>query len=175
MNNKPWENEPDFLEINQDNDYHLLVYRSHMGQLNGYVGVKRQHPCFGLHYDSKKVGDIQVHGGLTFSGKAIVPQMKKKYWYFGFDTAHYMDITPKLLEIEKFHGHDKSFESIGDLFSYGSTYKDINYVSNEVSNLYLQLKEVKDKNPNYRLNHKKEYRRLHKIKQQEKRRNDRWR
>ena len=169
---KQWDNEPDFVDI-EGKAYHLVVNRSHMGNLNGYVGVKRQHPWFGLHYDDNKLRNIEVHGGLTYSNKAEWEGMKKKYWYFGFDTAHAWDIVPQLEEMKKMHGlpdFEELFPSFGSFFK--STYKDLNFVSNEVNDLFEQIKQVKDKNPDYKYNFRKEYKRLGKIIQREKRHMD---
>ncbi|HDX9663255.1 TPA: hypothetical protein ROX91_001954 [Bacillus cereus] len=141
-------------EIKHDG-YHLVIYRHpELGTLNGYVGVNRSHPWFGLHYDSSKVYDIMVHGGLTFSGK----NFKKKYWYFGFDTAHCMDIVPSIHRMMKEAGLESSF-----LFE-GQTLKDVNYVEKEIEGLLEQLQEAKAKRPDYKYNHVREYKRLRKIK-----------
>lgn len=140
-------------EIEHDG-YHLVIYRHpELGSLNGYVGVNRNHPWFGLHYDSNKMYDIRVHGGLTFSGKYF----KKKYWYFGFDTAHCMDIVPSIHRMLKESGLEPTiFE--------GQTLKDVNYVEKETEGLLEQLQEAKVKRPDYKYNHVREYKRLRKIK-----------
>jgi hypothetical protein len=163
---KQWDNEPEFVDV-EGNGYHLVVLRSHMGNLNGYVGVNRQHPWFGKHYDDRSLWGIQVHGGLTFCGKAFRQGMKGKYWYFGFDTAHAFDLVPELEAIKKRHDIP-SFDDLFGMFEQKIAYRDINYVSKEVNDLFLQLKEVKDKNPNYKFNHKREYKRLGKIKKKKK-------
>lgn len=48
---------------------------------NGYVGVTKESPLYGLDY-SKIDENIDVHGGLTYSGK------QGNFWLFGFDTLH---------------------------------------------------------------------------------------
>ncbi len=48
---------------------------------NGYVGVTKDHPLFGINYMYLD-RYIDIHGGLTFSG------MIDNLWCFGFDTAH---------------------------------------------------------------------------------------
>lgn len=158
MTVKEWETEPNKLG-REVNGYHVLIIRSkEFGNLNGYVGVKRSHPYYGMHYDGKPC-NMRVHGGLTFSGKGFLPEMKKGLWYFGFDTAHYFDLMPRM-----------SHFNIG-----GGTYRNIEYVTNEVNSLYEQLREIEKLYPAHRINHKREYRRLHKIKQEEKRlRNFMW-
>jgi hypothetical protein len=60
------------------------------GYANGYVGVPKEHPWYGKHYDEIESSyDISVHGGLTFAGK--LKEDSEDYWYVGFDTAHYRD------------------------------------------------------------------------------------
>lgn len=55
----------------------------------GYVGVGRSHPYYGKGYDDyDDIGDIDVHGGLTFSESI---KGEKDRWFFGFDCAHSMD------------------------------------------------------------------------------------
>jgi hypothetical protein len=51
---------------------------------NGYVGLPKGHPCYGLHYDEINKR-IDVHGGLTLSDEIM------GYWVIGFDTCHYAD------------------------------------------------------------------------------------
>lgn len=63
----------------------------------GYVGVKDDHPFFNKHYNDLP-GDIQVHGGITFSDY----WNEKDIWWIGFDCAHYDDrVNPKGIEFIK--------------------------------------------------------------------------
>ena len=48
---------------------------------NGYVGVPKGHPWFGVHYDEI---DANVHGMLTFSEMDV---FGAGYWWVGFDTC----------------------------------------------------------------------------------------
>lgn len=63
---------------------------------NGYVGLPKEHPCYGMGYDDiHEQYDIDVHGGLTFSeqleeGDEYLPTLGG-LWVVGFDTAHYTD------------------------------------------------------------------------------------
>lgn len=71
-----------------------------LGSLNGYVIVPKNHLWHKIHYLECPIecGEvccvhrpeeaIEVHGGLTFSGL-----WKDGGWVFGFDTAHYNDMT----------------------------------------------------------------------------------
>lgn len=171
-----WEQEPDFVELRYG-QYHLVIYRHpHLGQLNGYVGVKRNHPYFGRGMNSKQVSRLMVHGGITFAGKRVGDGFRKGYWYFGFDTAHAFDFAPlfEKMKDELIESGNPVFKELNDLMQFFSNslnmsmgkenYKNIDYVSNEVMNLYIQLKEVENRNPNYQHNFVREYKRLRREK-----------
>lgn len=54
----------------------------------GYVAVPKNHPFYGKDYFDIE-NDIEVHGGLTFSGRL---KDSNDYW-FGWDYAHAGDYT----------------------------------------------------------------------------------
>lgn len=161
-----WNNEPDILELD-NRGYHMVVLRNPMmGNLNGYVGVNINHPSFGLHYDHKKMDHVMVHGGITYAGNGgYMPfaPFKRNYWYFGFDTAHAGDLVPQLTLI------NHSIPELGELMErfeslMKPTYRDLNYVSDQVNALTEQLQLIKQLEPDHKINHKKMYKKLHKIK-----------
>lgn len=95
--------------------YKIYVSRNYNAIMQwycGYVKVPRSHPFFGAQYQEIE-DDIEVHGGLTFSGIAIFANG----YLIGFDCAHYGDspevqneeytlneckkIVDQLIEIEK--------------------------------------------------------------------------
>jgi hypothetical protein len=51
---------------------------------NGYVGLPKWHPLYGIHYDDI---NISCHGGLTYSEL----DEDEDLWLIGFDTHHYGD------------------------------------------------------------------------------------
>jgi len=60
---------------------------------NGYVAIPPEHPLHGKSYDEID-GNIDVHGGLTYSGSGVFFGLENCYvnwWVFGFDTCHYGD------------------------------------------------------------------------------------
>lgn len=73
------------------------------GEANGYVAVPPEHPLHGKGYDD--IYGIEVHGGLTFSGRidfTTIPMedvtfisdtkdVPSDWWIFGFDTMHFGD------------------------------------------------------------------------------------
>jgi len=61
---------------------------------NGYVVIPKGHKLNGLNHEDI---DVDVHGGLTFSERAVnleweeTKNLKPDDWIVGFDTAHYGD------------------------------------------------------------------------------------
>ena len=124
---RPWENEPDHAEWEQEvSGYKCRISRMEgSGALCGYVGIPKEHRFWGkgYHGDNEEVDDISdnVHGGLTYSEEG-----KDGYWYFGFDTTHANDFAPKLVELLiEFGRKDLPFHDC-------MNYKTWEYVENEV-------------------------------------------
>jgi len=103
----------------------------------GYVQVHKDSKLVGKNYYyyaeenpeitisklAKQINNIQVHGGLTFSG-----QFKKKgEWWFGFDCAHCDD----MIIFNK------------ESFSLDGTYRTKEYVIKECKKLAKQLIKIK--------------------------------
>tara|TARA_X000001316_G_C915429_1_gene29905 strand:+ start:545 stop:934 length:390 start_codon:yes stop_codon:yes gene_type:complete len=65
------------------------------GYANGYVGVQKGHPLYGIDYN-QLFEKVSVHGGLTFSGhiKSFSSDVNNPnwldegFWWIGFDTKH---------------------------------------------------------------------------------------
>lgn len=88
----PWESEPSRLEwMAEGIPFPLLIMRAGMGHLCGYVGLPADHPLYGRDYESI---DVDVHGGLTFSGHRKCAD--ETVWWLGFDCAHYGDMVPRI-------------------------------------------------------------------------------
>ena len=95
---RPWETEPDHAEwVQEVSGYKCRIVRNeNTGALCGYVGIPREHRFWGTEYGTHdELDDISdnVHGGLTYSDKG-----DDGYWYFGFDTNHYNDFCPAIVE-----------------------------------------------------------------------------
>lgn len=111
----------------------------------GYVGVTKDHPCYGMDYSSdyssseeisiarKKLNNINVHGGLTYSTDYLHFQPEKDLWWFGFDCAHAGDLSMITNSI--------NFEERWAVTR--ETYKDKEYVEKEVRSLARQLSKIK--------------------------------
>jgi hypothetical protein len=100
----------------------------------GYVAVPESHPDYGKHYDDME--DIEVHGGLTFSG--YWENLCDGLWYFGFDCGHVYDMnalphSEKLFDFTPFGVDHKTM-----LPKYQSN-KTMKYVEAETERLAEQL------------------------------------
>lgn len=155
----PWE-----IEGNEPREFdhaglRCLIMRGPMGQWNGYVQVPEHHPFHGYsynecplgsgweHYSRTPEGMIHIHGGLTFGGK--IQRIRKDLggsceetdqypgWWFGFDTAHHMDLAPKTFNY--YRGEGFSF--------HGETYRDLAFMEHEVRTLAEQLANIAKDNP----------------------------
>ncbi len=161
----PWHDEPDKIQW-QDPATGLacLIHRGGGGALCGYVGVPSSHPWHGHSYDQRVSctndcdpdycydheidGRISVHGGLTYSGACSPGATEAEgichlpsrgepddvHW-FGFDCSHFQDLRPESLAWTL---------KTGSSFSHkGEIYRNVEYVTAEVTRLAAQLAEVK--------------------------------
>lgn len=109
------ENEPNFLEwtYNTKSGQKIncrIVRHNDLKHLCGYVFLDESNDLYGKDYFDI---DVDVHGGLTFSGEF------EGGWLIGFDCGHYEDLVPGI--------------------SFVGTYRDINYVKSECENLAEQV------------------------------------
>lgn len=134
---------------------HCVVVRLPYKNLNGYVGVPKRHPWYGVSYYGRELRSIMVHGGLTFSGigKRFLGShpFRPRVWYFGFDTAHFMDYVPGLEELLKqvrmSHPEPDSAEMLGHVQALGKSlgiqvmqvYRNMAYVEEQTRQLAEQL------------------------------------
>ena len=134
ISDRPWEHEPDNEEwIDATTGYKCTIWRhpTH-GNLNGYVAIPKGHRCHGGAYDWL-TGMVEVHGGLTYASE----DKETGEWVVGFDTNHYNDFAPKLVQtIMKY----SSWEDAELEMSKRGTYKTFAYVKAEVLSLAQQLK-----------------------------------
>ncbi len=125
-----------------------LIKRNSMGAFCGYVRVphsnlRKRLSKFGrtlsvgrwrhCGYDHSAVRRIDVHGGLTFSGRFRRGRFSG-YW-LGFDCAHHDDIMPGMVV----------FEAKMGLRSSTGTYRNFAYVKGQCESLAAQLKKILDK------------------------------
>lgn len=158
----PWDKEPDKKQwMDMETGLPCLIVRSESsGGLCGYVGVDERHPLFEGDYDDPRV---DVHGGLTYASFCQPEDEAKEHgichivengdndrvWWFGFDTAHAFDLCPGRNAIlaqcraDLYTADDKrSLDHLHTSPIAGETYRDWEYVEEEVTALARQLKEL---------------------------------
>ena len=129
----PWKDEPDKLVwVDEATDLDCMIVRGTAGALCGYVGVPPEHSQHGKGYDDV---DVMIHGGLTYADKCHgvichvpLPGREHQLWWLGFDCAHYADYSPGMARYSLNRPEE--------------TYKDIEYVKRQVTDLAKQLKEM---------------------------------
>jgi len=143
----PWKTEPDRLEWKHLGFPCLIVRVRTHGALCGYVAVPPGHLWHGQDMD-----DIQarVHGGLTYadscSGNVChvpAPGEPDDVHWVGFDNAHGGDFCPgDKLNHCKSVAFPSPFSYDDGSFSDRGTYRDINYVKEQVESLAQQAKDA---------------------------------
>jgi len=127
-----WDDEPDEGSwVDEKTGFQCAFVRNGFGALCGYVGVPSSHVLFGKTFDEMDPSPVlYVHGGLTYvsdgSGAtfyAVIPDLPKDLWWFGFDCYHAGDSSPSVHPINP-----------------GSyTYRNLAYVKSEITSLAAQL------------------------------------
>ncbi|HEY9803243.1 MAG TPA: hypothetical protein V6D25_23065 [Leptolyngbyaceae cyanobacterium] len=133
-----WQQEPDRIEWVYLG-FPCLIIRQDAGWLCGYVGIPPTHPYYGKDVLDDELKFIPVYGKITFSKashhsdnqSAVCHQLLPtdgNYWWLGFDCSHSEDVIPIMV----------NFFNFGD-----STYKNMEYVKNQVESLAQQLNNLK--------------------------------
>jgi len=139
---RPWETEPSYADwIDTQTKYKCRIFRNeHTGTLCGYVGIPRGHKMYEVTYQElEKQYSIPVHGGLTYSGPLGGGSVFDG-WYFGFDTAHADDFSPKLaVQMLRW----ANTEGVVD-YHRGETYRTWDYVKAEVNMLAFCLQGIEE-------------------------------
>lgn len=137
MGHGEWLDEEDYLEFIYNGITCRVIRGFFHGGLCGYCIVPQGHKYFGVGYN-----DIpyDVHGGLTYSE---FDDEEQKIYVIGFDCAHSMDISPALEVL------NEKRRQISNLFPerfhkntiFSPTYKNMEFVKNEVQALADQIKK----------------------------------
>lgn len=130
----PWDDEPDKADWRASGYACSIIRHYQFGTLNGYVGVPKGDPLWGLSYNFHQ--SLDVHGGVTFGGWRR--GHSKKLWWYGFDTAHGGDYMPGLSWMLA------DVEHIAKRLGVQDTYRDIVYVKAECERLAAQIKVQSD-------------------------------
>lgn len=148
----PWMHEEHRLEFKRNGLDCLISRNPEMFNWCGYVAVPKGHPLFGKDYNEiydyeKEQGiDISVHGGLTYSNQCnyvichVTDRPEDEAWWFGFDCAHGYDLIPGMLKFRLDHKDNALFANFRLLEK--ETYKDVDYVVEEVIRLADQLSKI---------------------------------
>jgi len=148
----PWANEPDQIQWRDERSgLRCLMRRTGMGSWCGYVGVPPQHILHNKYYMPEKgkridgkivmtpveydeaIDSLNAHGGITYCGTDldihdnVSDQPDEYYWWIGFDCAHSFDFMPGMPIIHA-----------------GATYRDVNFVREEVTSLAKQIYELNE-------------------------------
>ena len=141
-----WNDEPDKIQWRDEaTGLPCLIVRGPIAVLCGYVGVSKGHRLYGKFYEELSEEDcVEIHNGLNFGSKCQVGEdthalvchtvedgEDDDVWWLGFDCGHSGDITPDRKGGRKY-----------DFSIHGYTYKDVDYVKNEVKDLARQLKNL---------------------------------
>lgn len=121
-----------------------IVIFTRMGYRCGYVAVAKDSPLNNIDYNdfyNKHDIDIDVHGGITFSGELNKALSKEPLYWFGFDCAHLYD-GKDFEAIKKYFGQKEFDWAKEHLFYSTDQPKSLQYCINECKNLAEQLREA---------------------------------
>ena len=135
-----WDDEPDKAQWQDESTGLVCLALRARSHWCGYVGVPEGHSAFQVEYDAvSEACDIDVHGGLTFSGFCQegagddrichIPESGQpdRVWWLGFDCAHAGDFRPA--EDDFRYPASCSYEQ----------YRNLEYVKSECRSLAKQL------------------------------------
>jgi len=139
-------------EFHEGYKYVILIPRVTLPFICGYVSVPEDHPLYNRSYNDEPLDNIDVHGGLTFSGKLHDDNIKnitqKNNYYFGFDCFHLGDgfafdlIDPDDLTVDQQILFNENKSSKIYSLSRGEEYKTEEFAYKECQNLFNQLKSL---------------------------------
>lgn len=125
-----------YVRVGEDHPLHNVKYSTPHESLSGLMGERMDRPvgdapgmavmlgALSGTIEASAEAAIDVHGGITFSGKPAGTNHNDPGWWFGFDCSHYGDLTPKI-------------DFAGD-----GTYRTAEYVRSETEKLAEQLQRI---------------------------------
>lgn len=112
--------------------YDCIIVRNELGCLCGYVRIPKNSPFM----ETSLREGLQVHGNISHAETDEFDD----FW-IGFDCAQYDDLVPAHEYITKTYGDDPYDikKKFGDPLRINKTYKNVNFVENELMNLVDQI------------------------------------
>lgn len=161
-----------FLEVNMEDLFFELkskhnnktyqcaaLWNEQCGFWCGYVGIDEDNGFYGLDYDDSDNMNLEVHGGVTFSGglpssaernPELQTDLDMNLWFFGFDCGHYNDKTklnPRGVERNLDFVKENCQKLLDELTSSAEIYlrfKNNRLISTEEQNKLLALATIGD-------------------------------
>jgi hypothetical protein len=149
-----WVDEADFCEFIHKG-YHCMILRNaawdghkkdilSLGNLCGYITIPKDHPWYGVDFFKEGRPDVDVHGGITFNEGD-----DEGHFWIGFDCGHSGDVVPSNIEMKE-KMREEIISKYGEKFGiclsnspiFRKSYKNINYVVNQLKSLVEQAKEA---------------------------------
>ena len=124
---KPWESESNYEEFFYNGIECVIMRMPRIKCLYGFIGFEEGHSYYRKDITLE---DLQVHGGITYTGMSLIDGTKSGKWWIGFDTAHTGDLIP--LMCEKTPGYETFFRN-------GPVYRNLEYVRTEIKKLVDQV------------------------------------
>ena len=119
-----------------------VILFGYMGFRNGYVGVPKEHQHYGKDYH--ELEEIEVHGGLTYSGNNGSYPIESDLYWFGFDCVHLYDGQDLSKARELFPEYAPYYEmGLYDLGQHGVEACSLEYVELNCVELAEQLQKEK--------------------------------
>lgn len=138
----PWDDEPDHHRWTTEQGYDANVLRGGVWKgLCGYITVPLVHGVSGITYFSEIIYELNVHGGITLTDQVRVNEAGEfewsdRFWTFGFDASHFLDLTPRL--------PIAMWDSIAQI---GGEYRDMEYMVAQTNSLSVQLYDLQHHRP----------------------------
>jgi len=121
--------------------YEYIVYAYKLGHRYGYVKIPERHTLYEMDYiDIEDKFNIEVHGGLTFSGfitgfiDGLI--LQERCWWIGFDCNHLGDLKDFGIMSNEYK---ETYQHIPQFYG---TIKTKEYVENECKKLIDQIKNL---------------------------------
>jgi hypothetical protein len=131
--------------------YNTAIVLKAPGYYCGYIGVTRSNDLYGKkikYIDSNT--NLTIYKGVTYADKDIsYPVPGVLLWWIGFDTIHAGDKINYDIVLKNSFFSDNTKKAIKEMknimetveIKTNSTFKDINFIRNELNNLSKQLKQ----------------------------------